>query len=242
MDRLIERSGFPEPFLADDIVDAARWRQNYQDRLVKQDILDFSKIEKISEFQNVLEILKTKVGSEISYENIAGDLSISPKTVKKYVEILEALYIIFLLRPFSHKIARTIRKSPKVYFYDTALVDGDEGTVFENLVGLSLLKQSYGLKDIKGQIASVMYLRDKEKREVDFVLVNEKKEIISLIEVKLSEDAVSKPLNYFTEKLGVKGVQVVKNIRYSFKGTEKIEVREAKSYLSEISNEFILLS
>lgn len=234
LDRLILRSGFPEPFLAETPEDVARWRNAYIDRLIKQDILDFSKIEKLNDLKNVLDILATKVGSEISYENIAGDLSISPKTVKKYIDILEALYIVFLVRPFSGRISRTIRKAPKVYFYDTGLLQVDQGRVFENLVGLSLLKHVYGLQDVRGQKVQLMYIRDKEKREVDFVLVEDKKQILELIEVKLAEDEVDKNLLYFSSKYDLTGTQVIKNLRQKYLGENKIKLIPATNFLENL--------
>ena len=63
--------------------------------------------------------------------SIARDLQISPTTLGRYLQILETLHIIFLVRPFHHNIARALLKEPKVYFYDTGLVIGDDGTRFE---------------------------------------------------------------------------------------------------------------
>ena len=62
-------------------------------------------------------------------------------TVKKYIQILEALYIVFIVTPFSKNIARSLLKEPKIYFFDTGLVNGNDGSRLENLTALCLLKQ-----------------------------------------------------------------------------------------------------
>jgi predicted AAA+ superfamily ATPase len=89
-------------------------------------------------------LLRTKVGSPISYQAIAEDVAISPSTVKKYIDILEALYIVFRVTPFAKNIARSLLKKPKIYFFDTSLVKADAGVQFEYLVAVCLLKHVYG--------------------------------------------------------------------------------------------------
>ena len=59
--------------------------------------------------------------------SIARDVGVAPNTVKKYIEILEALYIVFRVTPHSRNLARSILKQPKIYFYDTGLVGDDPG-------------------------------------------------------------------------------------------------------------------
>ncbi len=120
--------------------------------------------------EQVFEILKTKVGSPLSYNNIARDIGISPMTVKRYVEIFEALYLIFIIRPHSTKISRSLSKAPKIYFFDYALVT-DPGGRLENFVGLSLLKSLYLKEDSEGVEKKLTYLRTKEGKEVDFAII-----------------------------------------------------------------------
>jgi hypothetical protein len=232
LERLLVYGGFPEPFLAAEERDVIRWRQEYLDRLLREDILDFSKIEKLGQLRNVFELLRTKVSSDISYENIAHDLDVSPKTVKKYIEILEALYIVFVVRPFSKKIQRSIKKSPKVYFYDSGLVVGDAGKVFENHMALALLKHAYGERDVLGKQIRVMYLRDKERREVDFLLVEDDTTVKNLIEAKLTDTHTAPNLIYYSERLAVPAQQVVRNAQQSFVGGKNVTIVDAHSFLN----------
>jgi predicted AAA+ superfamily ATPase len=116
IDRFLERGSFPEPFLAEEAIDAARWRLQYTDSLLRTDVLEFDNIQNLNAIRLVFELLRERVTSPISYQSIAEDVGISPNTVKKYIQILEALYVIFRVTPFSHNIARSLLKEPKIYF------------------------------------------------------------------------------------------------------------------------------
>ncbi len=229
-DKLIQRGGFPEPFLAESENEANRWRQQYLDGLIRTDILDFEKIHDLRAILGVLDRLRNQVGSPVSYKAISEDVQISPLTVKKYIQILEALFIVFIVRPFSKNMARSILKEPKIYFFDTGLVKGDEGARFENHMALELLRRQHALADYKGADAGLFYLRTKDKKEVDFVLVENEK-IETIVEVKISDRNISKNLKFFTQKYDLPGVQVLKNLRNGFR-EGKIEVRNALEWLS----------
>ncbi len=232
LDRLLLRGGFPEAFLAENDVDTARWRSQYLDGLIRIDILDFENIYDFKAIQTIISALRKQVGSPVSYENLAKIASVSPTTARKYVEILEALFIIFLVPPYSRKIARAIGKKAKVYFYDTGLVDTDEGLIFENLVAISLLKHVWSKNDLLGEHNKLNYIRTKEQKEVDFVLINTDGDIDELVEVKLSTHKISKNLLYFSNRYKVgKSVQVVKNLRNA-RQDGNVQVVPAHQYLS----------
>jgi len=114
LDRLIERGGMPEPFLADEAVDAERWRQQYFTDLIREDVLEFSRIHEIRAMRLLVELLRERVGSPLSIASLVRDLQVAPNTVSKYLDILEALYVIFLVRPYHRNVARAILKEPKV--------------------------------------------------------------------------------------------------------------------------------
>jgi predicted AAA+ superfamily ATPase len=211
IDRLMERSGFPEPFLADE-TGALKWRSQYTDSLLKLDVLEFQDIDKINIIKQLFDILKTKVGSTISYNNIAKDLNISPITVKKYVDILEALFLIFIIRPYSNKINRAILKEPKIYFYDLGLIK-EEGIKFENFIALSFLTYIKELNDTTGKSYKLSFLKTKDKREVDFAISDEENNLKIIVETKLSDDGVVPNLKYFTDKYSISGIQLVKNLK-----------------------------
>lgn len=170
LDRLIERGGMPEPFLAEDPVQAGRWRQQYFTDLVREDVLEFSRIQEIKAMRLLVELLRERVGSPLSIASLARDIQVAPNTVAKYLDILEALYVIFLVRPFHRNVARAILKEPKVYFFDTGYVRGDNGVKWENACATMLLKHAHFGQDALGTQTGLYYLRTKDGAEVDFVL------------------------------------------------------------------------
>jgi uncharacterized protein len=190
------------------------------------------KIYDLKSIQLVLELLRKKVGSPISYSSIAEDVQIAPNTVKKYIQIFESLYIVFKVVPYSKNIARAILKEPKIYFYDTGMVLGDYGLKLENFVAVSLIKYLHSLEDLKGKKTSLNYIKTKEKKEVDFCFsIDGKLDII--IEVKLSDKKVSSNLKYVQRKTETKAVQLVKNLKIEEK-IGKIEIRKIFDYLKAL--------
>ena len=137
------------------------------------DVLDFDKIQNLKAIRLVFELLRERVGSPISLTSIAEDVAISLNTVKKYLEIFEALYIVFRVTPYSNNIARSLLKEPKIYFFDNGLVKGDDGVRFENLVATCLLKELMAKIDNLAESWSLHYLRTKEHQEVDFALTHD---------------------------------------------------------------------
>jgi len=232
LDRFLERGGFPEPFLAQDLVDANRWRLQYVDSLLRIDVLDFENIHNVNAIRLVFELLRERVGSPISYLSIAEDVAISPNTVKKYIEILEALYIVFRITPFSKNIARSLLKEPKIYFFDTGLVKGNNGIKFENLVAMCLLKSVFAKIDYQAQNYTLKYLHTKERQEVDFALVHDD-HIEKIIEVKLTDHSIGPALHYFHEKYQLPAVQVVKELKHE-KIEQGIEVVQAANFLKSL--------
>ncbi|MFC1886968.1 ATP-binding protein [Thermodesulfobacteriota bacterium] len=232
LEGFMTRGGFPEPFLAEDIVDADRWRMQYIDGLIRTDIIDFEKVHDFRAIQMVLELLRLRVGSPVSYQSIAEDVGVSPNTVKKYIRIFESLYIVFRVTPFSKNIARSILKEPKLYFFDTGLVAGDAGPRFENLVALCLLKQIYALVDYKGQSYSLNYLRTKDGMEVDFCIVNNNQPIL-MIEAKASDPEPGREIMNFKNRYHIPGMQIVLNLKRE-KNDKGIEIRDARNYLTSL--------
>ena len=211
--RLMSVGGFPEPFLDGDERQARRWRRERFDRVLREDIRDLESIRNIQLLGIFLDLLRHRVGGLIRLSNIADDVQISPKTAKSWLEILERMYLVFSVRPYTKSLPRAILKPPKVYFFDNGDVLGDEGASFENLVATSLLKRLHFLEDRDGYRYELRYVRDKEGREVDFVILREGA-LEELIEVKYSDEHISKSLIYFAKRLKPrKATQIVARIR-----------------------------
>jgi len=233
--KLLNRlGGFPEPFLSGSETEAARWRKQYYTDLIREDILEFSRIHEIKAIRLLVEMLRERIGSPLSYTSLAGDLQIAPNTVRKYVDILESLCIIFLVRPFHSNIARAVLKEPKVYFFDSSYVMGDEGIRLENTCAVSLLKHVQYLQDTAGEDLSLCYLRTRDGREVDFALCQENRNTV-LIEVKLAGNRPSPGLLYFQKRMpGVPAFQLVQNLRQE-ESVDGVSIISAERWLSELA-------
>jgi len=194
--------------------------------------LDFDKIQNLKAIRLIFELLRERVGSPISFSSLAEDVAISPNTVKKYIQILEALYIIFRVTPFSHNIARSLLKEPKIYFFDTGLVKGNDGIKFENFVATCLLKHVFAKIDYQAQDYTLKYLHTKERHEVDFVLVHNK-HIEKMIEVKNANHDISPGLNFFYKKYHHPAFQIVKELKHE-KVKNGIEVLKGLHFLQSL--------
>ncbi len=197
--RLLSAGGFPEAYL--NPKEAARLRNDRMELVTREDLRDLSRVSSWRGPADLVELLRERVGKPVNYDNLAQSLSISPPTAKSWVELLEKLYIIFLLPPYSNRLSRTIRKDRRIYFFDCAAAyDETGGAQLENLVACSLLKYAQFRKDTVGENWEIFYLRDKESREVNFVVTFNRR-VHWLIEVKASDHSPSTSLRYYTEKL-----------------------------------------
>jgi predicted AAA+ superfamily ATPase len=232
--RILERGGFPEPFLAAQPSDADRWRQLYLEGLIREDILEFSRIGEIRAMRVFVDMLRSRVGSPLSLASLTRDLQISPTTLGRYLEILEALNIVFTVRPFHRNIARALLKEPKVYFFDTGLVRGDEGARFENACATMLLRHAHFLKDSAGRAMSLHYVRDKEGREIDFTLC-EDGEPLGFAECKLSDAVVPPYLAAIAERFPAAGAcLLVRHLRQP-EQRGRVAVERAADWLARLA-------
>jgi predicted AAA+ superfamily ATPase len=206
---ILERGGFPEPYLSKSDSAARRWRTTHLDVILRQDLLDLEQVRNIVGVETLVELLAHRVGSPISFRNLAQDLQVTPQTVQRWVMLLERLFVIFVVRPYSKNLARSLLKEPKIYFYDTGRVSESGGARLENTVACALLKRANFLHDTQGRKSELYYLRDRERREVDFLTVAENKPEY-LVEVKTSDDVFAPSLRYFSERLGgTAAIQIV---------------------------------
>lgn len=214
--RLMTVGGFPEPFLADDSRDARRWRRDRFDRVLQEDIRDLENIRNIQGLRMFLDLLRTRVGNLVVVSNLARDVQVAPQTAQTWLEALERMYLLFRVMPYTASLPRAIQKPPKVYFFDNADVIDETGARFENLVASHLLKRVHRLEDQEGYRCELRYLRDKEGREVDFVILVEGV-VKELVEVKFGDDSLSPALRYYTQRLKpARSTQIVASLRHPY--------------------------
>jgi uncharacterized protein len=198
--RFLTVGPFPEPFFGNDEREARRWRKERFTRVIRDDIRDLQVVHDIARLELFVDALRHRVGSTIVLSNIATDLQVSPVTLKNWLQILERMYLVFAVYPFSKNLPRAISKPPKVYFFDTGDVIGDEGARFENFIAASLLRRLHFWEDRDGYDCRLCFVRDKEGHEVDFLIEREGK-VFEIIEAKTSESEIAAGLRYFGERL-----------------------------------------
>jgi len=215
-ERLMTVGGFPEPFLNFDEREARRWRRERYDRVIREDIRDLEAVRDLQTLRLFVDILRQRVGSSIVISNIARDLEVAHKTLKMWLQVLERMYLVFIVRPYTKSSPRSVLKPPKIYFFDNGDVVGGEGARFENLVASSLLKRLHFLEDRDGYRYELCYIRDKDGREVDFAIIKEGV-VEELIEVKYSEANISRGLRYYAKRLKpAKAFQIVGTLENSY--------------------------
>jgi predicted AAA+ superfamily ATPase len=213
LDRLLRRGGFPEPCLAKAEDDAQRWRRQYAIDLIREDVVEFSRLHEINTMRVFFELLRERVGSPLSLASMARDLAVAPGTLRRYLDVLQALYIVFVVQPWHRNIARALLQTPKVYFYDTGLVRGDDGVRFENAVATMLLKHAHARQDLQGADVGLHYVRTKDGAEVDFCL-SEAGALSHLIECKWADASPHRALLRFAGEFPqAEAVQLVRELR-----------------------------
>ena len=235
LQRLLKTGGFPESFLNPD--DAERLCNDRFDLVVREDIRDLSQILSLSGFQHLIEILRDRGAGIINYQNLSNDLHVSAPTVKQWVSLLERLFIIFLVYPFSGKFSRSLKKEPKFYFYDcsASYSKRDAGNKLENLVACSLLKYCHFKRDTEGKKMELHYFKDRDQREVDFVVTYNHKPYW-LIEVKTSDKTVSPHLLYLSQRVQCQSaIQLVYALKKNFE-TKNISVCNLPQWLEGLAN------
>jgi len=237
--RLMNCSGFPEPFLEGDITFYRRWQKSHLDIILRQDLLDMYSVRSIKSIEILTELLTSRVSSSISYTNLSNDLQVDSKSIKYWLELLENIYAVYKVTPYHHNIARSLLKEPKYYFFDFARVT-NESARLENLVASALLKEIQFAEDVYGHKGKLHYLKTKDGAEIDFLVVIDDKPILA-IEVKTSDNVPSKHFKLFKQFIkDVPCVQLVLNLKREFDSSEGIQVRHLIEYLAQLNIKSIM--
>jgi predicted AAA+ superfamily ATPase len=205
---LMAYGGFPEPLLRGSVKFHRRWQQDYKSLLIREDVRDLSRIADIKGLEQLVEILPGRVGAPLSLNSLREDLSIHHGTIANWLNILQALYLVFTIRPWHQNLLRSLKKEPKLYFYDWSLPT-DPAIRFENLLAVSLIRMAARFTETGLGVFEIMYLRDTAKREVDFVLVKDGTPV-ALFEAKEHSRVIGPAGRYFSRKLSVPYYQILR--------------------------------
>lgn len=233
---LVRFGGFPDPFVNRDIRFSRRWNSLRFEQLLKTDMRDLTRISELDQLSALAEILSNRSGEQLVYKSIGCDLGVDEKTAKKWVKTLKYLYLGFEVRPWFRNIENSIRKMPKWYLRDWANIQ-DEGKRAETFIACHLLKAVEGWTDLGYGEFSIGYLRDKSRREVDFVVTRDGIPWF-LVEVKKSDTSLSEALGFFQKRTGAAhAFQVVVDAEYGEYDCFSIHsprVVSARTFLSQL--------
>lgn len=213
---------------------------NYYRTYVERDVKLLINIKDLSLFEKFMKLLAGRVGQLIDYNQLSNDVGVDTKTIKSWLSILEASFVVYKLAPYFENFGKRVVKSPKYYFTDVGLLcfllgiekpdqvsrDPLVGNIFENLVVIEFLKERYNL----GKMANLYFFRDSNGNEVDIVIQNGR-ELVP-VEIKSSSTFnknFSKGIKKFIEisKSSEKG-EIIYSGDY-FPSTDDYEVRNFKN-------------
>ena len=198
---LFEYGGFPEPLLAQSARTLRRWQRGRLERFFREDVRDLDTVRDLSVIEQFADALPGRVGSPLSLNALREDLEVSHRAVTHWIDVLERLYHVALVRPFASRRVASLKRMPKAYLWDWSLVP-DRAARFENLMALHLLKFCHALQDREGYGVDLWYLRDRAGHEVDFLVTLDGRPWFAA-EAKLSEGPVDPSLRYFRDRLRI---------------------------------------
>jgi uncharacterized protein len=201
LEALLRFGGFPEPYLKGSERHWKRWQRGRQSRVIHEDLVNLEQVKDVSQLSLLADILPEKVGSPLSINNLRGDLSVAFETADRWVGILENLYYCFRIGPYGLPRLRAAKKEKKLYLWDWSLCV-DSAARFENLIASNLLKYCHHLEDTTGDRMELMYIRDSQKREIDFVVARERKPLFG-VECKSGDRSLSRNISYFAERTSI---------------------------------------
>jgi predicted AAA+ superfamily ATPase len=212
-DALWKHGGFPEPFLRRELRFTRRWRTLRQEQLSREDLREVASIRDLGSIEMLMQLLAEHSGQQLIYSNLATEIQVTVDTVRRWIDLLTRMHYGFVVRPWFANVTKALRKEPKWFLRDWSGV-ADDGAHAETFVACHLLKAVETWTDLGFGSFELRYLRDKQKREVDFLVVRDRKPWF-LVEVKLSDTTLSPSLGHFQAQIGAPhAFQTVMNLPY----------------------------
>lgn len=200
-EHLLRFGGFPEPFLKGSARFHRRWMREHSARVLHEDLRDLENVREVSMLELLLAHLPACVGSPLSVASLSRLLQVAHESVERWLSIFERLYVCYRIPPFGAKKIRAVRKEKKLYFWDWSRVE-EPGPRFENMVAGHLLKYCHHVEDTEGHAMDLRFIRDTDKREVDFVVLRDGHPEFA-VECKSGERGASPACNYFRERTDI---------------------------------------
>ena len=201
LESLLKFGGFPEPFLRGGETFWRRWQRERLQKVIYDDIRDLEHVREISLMELLASELPNRVGAPLSIRNLRILLQIAPDTCERWVSIFDQMYYSFRIAPCGAPKIRAVKKEQKLYLWDWSIIE-EKGYRFENLVACQLLKYCHFIEDTEGYNMELRFIRDTDKREVDFVVLKDKKPIFA-VEAKTGEKSLNPAIPYFNERTDI---------------------------------------
>lgn len=198
LQQLLHFGGFPEPLYLQSEKELRLWHRERTYRIINDDIRDLERVKEISSIEILADLLPPRVGSPLSINNLSGQLEAHHQTVEKWIQILEKVYFCFRISSYQNIKARSVKKEKKLFLWDWSAIES-AGPRFENLIASQLLKFCHFVEDTEGFLMELKYIRDMDQREVDFVVLKNKKPLFA-VECKTGEGGISKNIEYFSSR------------------------------------------
>ena len=208
LQRLYHYGPFPEPLFAENQRTLNLWRRNRIEKIIREDLRDLSRLPELSQVEMLTSLLPERASQPLSIKSLGEDLEVAYTTIKRWLNYLSELYYFYTIKPYSKSLARALKKENKIYLWDWSEIE-NEGARFENLIASHLLKYCDYMTDTGVGHFDLRYLKNKEKLEIDFLILRDKK-IYLPVEVKLSDEQPSPSWAKFMPQLHCAfGVQIV---------------------------------
>lgn len=201
VETLLRFGGFPEPLLRGEEKFWRRWQRNRSQRVIYDDIRDLENVREIGLLELLARELPNRVGAPLSVKSLKETLQVSHQAVARWLDIFERIYYCFRISPYGGKKIRAVKKEQKLYLWDWSLVP-EPGPRFENMVASHLLKYCHFIEDTEGYDMDLRFLRDTDKREVDFVVLRQNQPLFA-VECKSGEKSVNPAIFYFKDRTPV---------------------------------------
>jgi predicted AAA+ superfamily ATPase len=208
LQRLYHYGPFPEPLFAENPKTLNLWRRNRIEKIIREDLRDLSRLPELSQVEMLTSLLPERASQPLSIKSLSEDLEVAYTTIKRWLNYLSELYYFYTIKPYSKSLARALKKENKIYLWDWSEIE-NEGARFENLIASHLLKYCDYMTDTGVGHFELRHLKNKEKLEIDFLILRDKK-IYLPVEVKLSDEQPSTSWSKFMPQLHCEfGIQVV---------------------------------
>ncbi len=232
LERLLKYGGFPEMYLEQDEVIWKRWQRVRVSRVIKDDLLSLEQVREVSQIELLAVLLIKRVASLLSINSLREDLKCSHEAVSRWITILENVYYCYRISPYGNSKLKALKKDQKLFLWDWSPIKNG-GAKFENLVASNLLKFCHYNEDVNGDEMELRYIRDKEKREIDFVVLKNGEPLFA-VECKSGEKGLSKHIPYFAKRTEI---PIFYQVHKGCKWTKDIDNRtEIIPFISFCSN------